>query len=58
VKKRVQASHLNASIFYSMYESFSTLNVAEDCLKQVGGDKSVSWGRSFFSFPPDWLSFL
>ena len=35
VKKRTQPSHLNASVFYSMYESFSSLNVAEDCLKQV-----------------------
>lgn len=34
VKKRAHPSQLSASIFHSMCESFSSMDVAEDCLRQ------------------------
>lgn len=48
VKKRSSPTQIYSSIFFSMYESFSSLNVAEDCLKQ--NDVTDSPGRTAAAF--------
>ena len=40
VKKRANPAQISASIFHSMCESFSSINLAEDCLKTTD-DKKV-----------------